>query len=189
MDHKVRCTWVDPTWDLIVQYHDKEWGVFTDDDQKLFEFIVLESFQTGLSWAIILKKRENFRKAFDNFDPKCIAKYQENKVKLLLSNLGIVRSRAKIEATISNAKSYLHIQEEFGSFANYILRFTNGQIINGRDNPNVLHELSVKISKDLRHRGFKFMGPTTTEAFLQAVGFVDNHDSCCYKAINAQHTN
>lgn len=189
MKHKVRCSWVDPNWDLIVHYHDNEWGVFTDDDQKLFEFIVLESFQAGLSWAIILKKRENFRKAFDNFDPRSIAKYEENKIKLLLTDRGIVRSRAKIEATIANAKSFLHVQKEFGSFANYILGFTDGQIIDGRENLNVLRELSVKISADLRHRGFKFMGPTTTEAFLQAVGVVDNHDDCCYKAINAQYKN
>lgn len=177
-----RCLWVDPNFDLQREYHDNEWGVAVFDDQLLFEMLVLESFQAGLSWAIILKKREAFRTAFDGFDAVKISNYGEEKVEELLKNEKIVRSRAKINATISNAKIFLDIKKEFGSFSNYLWGFTDHKVIkNVDDNIPTKTELSDKISKDMKKRGIKFMGSVTVYSYLQAIGIVNNHETWCYK--------
>ncbi len=177
-----RCLWVDPNFDLQREYHDNEWGVAVFDDQLLFEMLVLESFQAGLSWAIILKKREAFRTAFDGFDAVKISNYGEEKVEELLKNEKIVRSKAKINATISNAKIFLDIKKEFGSFSNYLWGFTDHKVIkNVDDNIPTKTELSDKISKDMKKRGIKFMGSVTVYSYLQAIGIVNNHETWCYK--------
>ena len=156
-----RCSW--PTDDhLMIEYHDKEWGVPVHDDRKWFEFIVLDAFQAGLSWRTVLHKRENFRKAFDNFNPDIIAGYEEPKIQKLLQDKGIIRNKLKIRSTITNAEAFLKVQEEFGSFSKYIWRFTEGQTVDNHcktmgDIP-VTTELSDLISKDLIKRGFKFVG-------------------------------
>ncbi|KPU27188.1 DNA-3-methyladenine glycosylase [Caloranaerobacter sp. TR13] len=181
---KKRCGWVtnDP---IYVRYHDEEWGVPIHDDGKLFEFLVLETFQAGLSWITILKKRENFRKAFDNFDPVKISNYDENKIEELMKNKGIIRNRKKIEAVINNAKAFLKIQKEFGSFDKYLWQFVgNKPIVNSwTDEPLIPSktELSEKISKDLKKRGFKFFGPTICYAHMQAVGMVNDHITNCFR--------
>jgi DNA-3-methyladenine glycosylase I len=181
-----RCAWVssDP---LYIDYHDKEWGVPVYDDETLFEFLTLETFQAGLSWITILKKRENFRRAFDNFDYKKIADYTQDKVDTLLQDAGIVRNKLKINATITNAKAFMDIQKEFGSFSTYIWGFTGGKPIQNafkalRDVP-AKTELSDKISKDLKKRAFKFVGSTVIYAHMQATGMVNDHsvDCFCYK--------
>jgi len=179
-----RCQWAgtDPLYNL---YHDKEWGVPVHDDRKLFEMLNLEGAQAGLSWITILRKRENYRKAFDNFDPKKIVKYDSKKVKQLLANEGIVRNRLKIAAVISNAKSFLEVQKEFGSFDKYIWQFVNGKpIINKRksikDIPATTPE-SDAMSKDLKKRGFKFVGSTICYAFMQACGLVNDHEVKCFR--------
>ncbi|MES2479717.1 MAG: DNA-3-methyladenine glycosylase I [Bacteroidota bacterium] len=179
---KQGCTW--PADDeLMIAYHDNEWGVPLHDDQKLFEFLVLEGFQAGLSWRTILHKRENFRKAFDNFDAKKIAKYSDAKVEKLMQDTGIVRNRLKILATIKNAQCYLEVQKEFGSFDKYIWQFTNGKPIqnkweNQRDLPAKTAE-SDAMSKDLLKRGFKFVGSTICYAHMQATGMVNDHVLGC----------
>ncbi|MGG7033959.1 MAG: DNA-3-methyladenine glycosylase I [Flavobacterium sp.] len=179
-----RCDWCLSS-DLYKQYHDEEWGVPVYDDSKLFEFLILETFQAGLSWITILKKRENFRKAFNNFDYNKIAKYNEDKIQELLQNEGIIRYRLKIESAIKNAVAFMKIQEEFGSFSNYIWKFTDGKpIVN---HPKTLKEiqattpLSDTISKDLKKRGFKFVGSTTIYAHMQATGMVNDHLDDCWK--------
>ena len=186
---KIRCEWcgTDP---LYVAYHDKEWGVPVYDDAKLFEFLMLETFQAGLSWITVLKKRENFRKAFDNFDYKKIALYNYNKYESLLQDVGIIRNKLKIKATISNAKAFIAIQKEFGSFSQYIWKFTKGKpIINKhkvlQDIPATTN-LSDKVSKDLKKRGFKFVGSTVIYAHMQATGMVNDHIQSCfrYKALS-----
>jgi len=178
-----RCNW--PGEDkLMIEYHDKEWGVPTKDERKIFEFIVLESAQAGLSWRTVLHKRENYRKAFSNFDPKKISKYNEKKVEELLKNTGIIRNRLKINATINNAKRFLEIQKKFGSFFNYLRTFTKKPIINNikiLSNIPAKTELSDRISIDLKKRGFKFMGSTIVYAHLQAVGIVDDHLNDCFR--------
>lgn len=178
-----RCDWV-TTDDLYIKYHDEEWGKPVYDDAVLFEFLVLESFQAGLSWITILRKRENFRKAFDQFDYKLIAKYSSNKVAELLKNDGIIRHRGKIEATINNAKLFMDIQEEFGSFSKYIWGFVNHQsIINNFTSIKQVPAttaISDVLAKDLKKRGFKFMGSTTVYAFMQAVGMVNDHIENCF---------
>ncbi len=181
---KIRCAWCgnDP---LYVEYHDTEWGVPVYNDDKLFEFLILETFQAGLSWITILRKRENFRKAFDKFDYKKIANYGEKKYNNLLQDAGIIRNKLKIKATISNAQAFMEIQKEFGSFSNYIWDFTNGKPI--RNNHKSLTEvpattgLSDTISKDLKKRGFKFVGPTVIYAHLQATGMVNDHVQDCFR--------
>jgi len=181
---KNRCSWCgnDP---LYVKYHDEEWGVPVYDDAKLFEFLILETFQAGLSWITVLKKRENFRVAFDNFDYKKISKYNEVKFEELLQNAGIIRNRLKIKATISNANLFMKIQEEFGSFSKYIWDFTNGKPI--KNKAITLNEvpattlLSDKISKDLKKRGFKFVGSTVIYAHMQATGMVNDHVVDCFR--------
>ena len=181
---KKRCFWVsdDP---LYIEYHDNEWGVPVYDDDKLFEFLILETFQAGLSWITILKKRENFRKVFDNFDYKKIAKYSEGKYEELLKDAGIIRNKLKIKATITNAQLFMKVQEEFGSFSKYIWDFTNGKpIINKfekREEVPATTELSDAISKDLKKRGFKFVGSTVIYAHMQATGMVNDHTTDCFR--------
>lgn len=179
-----RCEWAgnDP---LYCEYHDKEWGVPVYDDDKIFEFLILETFQAGLSWITILRKRENFRKAFDNFDYKKIARYNDKKVALLLEDAGIIRNRLKIEATITNAREFIKVQEAFGSFSKYIWEFVGGKpLINNfkslREIPPKT-ELSDRISKDLKKRGFKFVGSTVIYAHMQATGMVNDHLVHCHR--------
>lgn len=181
---KKRCFWVsnDP---LYIEYHDNEWGVPVYDDDKLFEFLILETFQAGLSWITVLKKRENFRKAFDNFDYKKIAKYSEDKYEELLQDAGIIRNKLKIKATTTNAQAFMKVQEEFGTFSKYIWAFTNGQpIVNKfekREEVPATTELSDAISKDLKKRGFKFVGSTVIYAHMQATGMVNDHTTDCFR--------
>ncbi len=179
-----RCSWgnSDP---LYVVYHDREWGIPVHDDRKLFEMLILEGAQAGLNWITILKKRENYRKAFDNFDAKKIACYDKQKVKKLLANEGIIRNRLKIEATVQNAKLFLDVQKEFGSFDNYIWQFVDGNPIINRWKS--LKEIPPKtpesdaMSKDLKKRGFKFVGSTICYAFMQACGMVNDHVTSCFR--------
>jgi DNA-3-methyladenine glycosylase I len=179
-----RCEWVwyDP---LLIEYHDKEWGVPVHDDRLLFEFLVLDAFQAGLSWSIILKKRENFRRAFRDFDPFKIAKFDESKVDRLLQDSGIIRNKLKIESTISNAKSFLEVRKEFGSFDKYIWQFVNYRTIQNRwksikDLPANTGESDL-MSKDLKKWGFRFVGSTICYAFMQAAGMVNDHVVSCFR--------
>ncbi len=178
-----RCGWCLSS-DLYKKYHDQEWGVPVYDDQKLFEFLVLETFQAGLSWITILNKRENFRIAFDGFNYKKIANYHEEKIQELLSNAGIIRNQLKIRAAISNAIAFMKVQEEFGSFSTYIWNFTNGKPI--ANNRKTLKDipattpLSDEISKNLKKRGFKFVGSTVVYAQMQATGMVNDHVEDCW---------
>lgn len=180
---KQRCGWAKKPLDI--EYHDKEWGVPFHDDKKLFEFIVLETFQAGLSWSTILAKRENFRKAFDNFDYQKIVNYKQDKIDELLKNAGIIRNKLKIHASISNAKSFIKVQKEFGTFDNYIWSFTGG--ITKINSWNEMSEVpatsneSDVMSKDLKKRGFKFVGSTICYAFMQAAGMVNDHLVSCYR--------
>ncbi|HRK31137.1 MAG TPA: DNA-3-methyladenine glycosylase I [Tepidisphaeraceae bacterium] len=178
----IRCPWAKS--DLYCEYHDHEWGVPSHDDRHLFEMLTLEGAQAGLSWETILKKRENYRKAFKQFDPKKVAKFGPADVKRLMADAGIVRNRLKIESTINNAGAFLRVQKEFGSFDNYIWGFVDGrQIVNKlktiKDAPAET-ELSRAISKDLKQRGFRFVGPTVIYAFMQAVGMVNDHLVACF---------
>lgn len=173
-----RCDWVSDDEDYI-RYHDEEWGVPTHNDEELFEMLVLESFQAGLSWITILKKRDNFRKAFDEYDYKKISQYGMGKVNELLSNKGIIRNKGKINATINNAKIFIEIQKEFKSFDEYIWGFTNGEIINSEFKTE--SELSKTISKDLKKRGMKFVGPTIIYSYLESVGIINNHQKDCFR--------
>jgi DNA-3-methyladenine glycosylase I len=181
---KTRCGWSgsDP---LYVDYHDNEWGVPVHNDRLLFEFLILEGAQAGLSWITVLKKRDNYRKAFDNFEPEKVARYNTPKVEKLLLNEGIIRNRLKIESAITNAKAFLKTQKEFGSFDKYIWQFVNYKpIINSW---NSLKEIPAKtkesdlMSKDLKKRGFKFIGSTICYAFMQAVGMVNDHTTGCFR--------
>ena len=177
-----RCRWADPASELYIAYHDQEWGVPEHDDQKLFEMLILEGFQAGLSWITILKKREAFRKAFDGFDPAVIAGYGPDKLAELMTNSGIVRNRRKIEATVTNASTFFEIQKEFGSFDRYLWGFTQGQVILNTDNQvRASSELSDRISKDLKRRGMKFVGTVIIYSFLQAVGVVNDHETDCWR--------
>lgn len=181
---KYRCEWAgnDP---LYNNYHDKEWGLPVYDDETLFEFLILEGFQAGLSWLTILRKRENFRKAFDNFDYKKIARYNEDKVQELLQDAGIIRNQLKIRATISNAQAFMKVQDEFGSFSKYIWGFVDGKPIQNKFKElkqlPARTELSDKISKDLKKRGFKFVGSTIVYAHIQATGMVNDHVVDCFR--------
>lgn len=176
-----RCFWVDEKSEIYVKYHDEEWGVPKYDDRYLFEFLVLESFQAGLSWITVLKKREAFKKAFDNFDVNKVAKYDEKKVSELLENEEIIRSRGKINAAINNAKIFIDIQKEYGSFSKYIWGFTDNKIIKrtSKELP-VSTQLSDKISKDLKKRGMKYVGTVIIYSYLQAIGVVNDHDKDCF---------
>lgn len=177
-----RCRWVDLSSDIYIKYHDEEWGVAVYDDRKLFELLVLESFQAGLSWLCVLKKREAFRVALDNFDPIKISLYNEDKISVLLQNEKIIRSRRKIDAIINNAKIFLDIQREWGSFSNYIWHFTDNKIIkNMDDNLKVTSTLSDEVSNDLKKRGMKYTGSVIIYSYLQAIGVIDDHELVCFR--------
>ncbi len=177
-----RCSWVDEKSEIYKKYHDEEWGTPKHNDRDLFELLVLESFQAGLSWLTVLKKRENFKKAFDNFDVKKVANYDDTKVSQLLKNEKIIRSKNKILSAISNAKIFIQIQKEFGSFSNYIWGFTNNKVIkNDFDILPVSTELSDTISKDLKKRGMKYVGTVIIYSYLQAIGVVDDHEKGCFR--------
>jgi len=176
-----RCDWARTAQSIV--YHDQEWGVPLHDDQKLFEFLILEGAQAGLSWETILQKRDNYRRAFDSFDPAKVARYNAGKVAKLLGNPGIVRNRLKVAAAIQNAKAFLAVQKEFGSFDNYVWRFVGGKRIKRKRGQAVLTHTpeSDAMSKDLLARGFKFVGPTICYAFMQAVGMVNDHNPSCFR--------
>lgn len=183
---KIRCRWAQNN-ELMTKYHDEEWGVALHDDRKLFELLILEGAQAGLSWQTVLNKRENYRAAFDNFDVKKISRYDEKDVARLMANPGIIRNRLKILATIQNAKSFLQIQKEFGSFDKYIWQFSGHKTIHHKiksisEIPSKTKE-SDAMSKDLLKRGFKFVGSTICYAFMQAAGMVDDHEVACFKAV------
>jgi DNA-3-methyladenine glycosylase I len=182
-DGKPRCGW--PKSELALRYHDEEWGVPLRDDQKIFEFLVLDAAQAGLSWEIILRKREGYRAAFDGFDARQVARYDGRRIQRLLADPGIIRNRLKIESAIANARAFLGVQEEFGSFAGYIWQFTDG-------GPRVNHRRSLRevpartresdaMSKALRERGFRFVGSTICYAFMQAAGMVNDHTVNCFR--------
>ncbi|GGI92450.1 DNA-3-methyladenine glycosylase I [Legionella impletisoli] len=179
-----RCAWVndDP---LYISYHDTEWGVPVFDDRVLFELLILEGMQAGLSWLTVLKKRENFRQSFDNFNAKLIAQYDQSKIESLLNNTGIIRNHLKINATIQNAKAFLEIQKKYGSFSDYVWQFVDGKpILNNWENiVNVPAKtiISDTMSNDLKKQGFKFVGSTICYAFMQAVGMVNDHTLNCFR--------
>lgn len=179
-----RCPWCGKDL-LYTQYHDEEWGVPVRDDQKMFEFLILETFQAGLSWLTILRKRENFRNAFAGFDFEKVSKFDEEKVSILMQDAGIIRNQMKIRAAISNAQAYIEVRKEFGSFCTYLWSFTKGKtVINKWKNIAEIPAstpLSDKISKDLKKRGFKFVGSTVVYAHLQATGIVNDHLVDCFK--------
>jgi DNA-3-methyladenine glycosylase I len=181
---KQRCGWCQGD-ELYEAYHDEEWGVPVKDDDTLFEFLTLETFQAGLSWITILRKRENFRRALDGFDHKKIAGYDEAKIASLLEDEGIVRNKLKVRATVSNARAFMEVQNEFGSFSDYIWGFVDGKSVknsfrNYKDAP-ANTELSDTISKDLKRRGFKFVGSTVVYAHMQATGMVNDHEVSCFR--------
>lgn len=184
MEEKVRCSWCegDP---LYQEYHDLEWGVPLKDDAGIFEFLTLETFQAGLSWITILRKRENFRKAFDNFDYRKIAKYSEAKQEALMQDSGIIRNGAKIRAAVTNAQAYIEVQEEFGTFSEYIWNFVGGSPVQNEwqssDQVPATTPISEALSKDLKKRGFKFVGPTVVYAHMQATGMVNDHVTRCFR--------
>lgn len=177
--NKNRCNWATDVEEIYIKYHDEEWGVPTHDDRELFEFLVLESFQAGLSWITILKKRDNFKKAFDNFDVVKVANYDKNKINELRENTGIIRHKGKITSAINNAQIFIEIQKEFGSFDDYIWGFTDGKVIKAEYLTE--SELSKTISKDLKKHGMKFVGPTIIYSYLEAIGIIDNHQENCFK--------
>jgi len=185
IDRLIRCSWA--SGDLMIRYHDEEWGVPVHDDRSLFEFLILEGAQAGLSWSTILNKRDNYRRAFDKFDPQRIAQYDKRKIKQLLADPGIVRNKLKISAAIENARAFLRIQQEFGSFDRYIWQFVGGKPLVNRWKSKVPAKTaeSDAMSKDLKRRGFRFVGSTICYAFMQAVGMVNDHATNCfrYKAV------
>ncbi len=187
-----RCEWANSNA-LLKKYHDKEWGTPEHNDQMLFEFLVLEGMQAGLSWNTILQKRGNFRKAFDNFDYNKISFYDEQKIEKLLENKGIIRNRLKIQSIITNAKAFIKIQKEFGSFDKYIWNFVNQKTINNAwkslDELPSHTILSEKISKDLKKHGFKYVGSTIVYAFMQAVGLVNDHTIYCFRFKEIKNSN
>ena len=179
-----RCSWVNENNDLYVKYHDEEWGVPVYDDDKLFELLVLESFQAGLSWECVLNKREAFRKALDNFNPIKISNYSEEKISTLLNNKDIIRSMRKIEAIINNAKIFLDIKKEWGNFSSYIWHFTNNKVVKNKSNVIVTKSpLSDEISLDLKKRGMKYTGSIIIYSYLQAIGIIDDHEKNCFKGV------
>ncbi|MFO7526285.1 MAG: DNA-3-methyladenine glycosylase I [Ignavibacteriaceae bacterium] len=191
MKEKTRCPW--PSDDkLMIKYHDKEWGVPLHDDKKLFEFLILEGFQAGLSWRTVLYKRENFRKAFDNFDFNKVAKYDKRKINSLLKDEGIIRNKLKVEGAVKNAKAFLQIRKEFGTFDKYIWGFIKGKPIQNKFKSlkelPARTELSDLISKDMKKRGFTFVGSTIIYAHMQATGMVNDHLLSCfrYKDVNSR---
>lgn len=186
---KTRCGWVGKE-DIYVKYHDEEWGVPVRDDARQFEFLILETFQAGLSWITVLRKRENFREAFDDFDYKKIALYNEEKIQSLLENEGIIRNQLKVRATVTNAQAFMEIQKEFGSFTDYIWRFVDGKPINEKRKSikevPATNEISDRLSKDLKKRGFKFVGSTVVYAHLQATGLINDHTTDCFRHIEVK---
>lgn len=186
MQEPNRCGWCLSS-DLYKKYHDEEWGVPVYDDQKLFEFLILETFQAGLSWITILKKRENFRSAFNDFDYLKVAQYSEDKIQELMQDAGIIRNQLKIRAAVSNAVAFMKVQEEFGSFSKYIWNFTDGKPIDNKRQSlkevPATSPLSDEISKDLKKRGFKFVGSTVVYAHMQATGMVNDHVEDCWTRI------
>lgn len=185
MENKCRCPWVDQGKPDYVDYHDLEWGVPIHEDRRLFEFLVLESAQAGLSWYTVLRKRENYRVAFDDFNPAAVALYDEQKIEALLQNPGIIRNRLKVLAVINNAQRFLEIQQEFGSFDAYVWRFVDGQPlvneINALEDYPTTSPQSEALSKDLRDRGFKFLGSKICYAHMQATGMVNDHVISCFR--------
>jgi len=181
---KHKCGWCKGD-ELYEKYHDLEWGVPVKDDKTLFEFLILETFQAGLSWITVLRKRENFRKAFDNFDYKKISKYKQDKIDRLLTDSGIIRNKLKVKATVTNAIAFIKVQEEFGSFSAYIWNFVDGKPIKNSfqnyKNAPANTPLSDTISKDLKKRGFKFVGSTVVYAHMQATGMVNDHEVNCFR--------
>ncbi|WP_442787933.1 DNA-3-methyladenine glycosylase I [Flavobacterium suncheonense] len=183
METKTRCAWCEKD-DLYRNYHDTEWGIPVYDDQKIFEFLTLETFQAGLSWYTVLAKRENFRKAFDSFDYQKVANYSEEKIELLKQDAGIIRNGLKIKAAVTNANAFMQVQQEFGTFSDYIWGFVGGKPIDNccqtlKDIP-ATSEISDKLSKDLKKRGFKFVGSTVVYAHMQATGMVNDHVADCW---------
>jgi DNA-3-methyladenine glycosylase I len=176
-----RCRWAGS--DLSIAYHDREWGVPAHDDRTLFEFLILEGAQAGLSWEIILRKRENYRAAFDDFDPQRVAKYEQRKLAKLLGDEGIIRNRLKIDAAVRNARAFLEIQKEFGSFDTYVWRFVKGRTIKRKRGAplQTTTAQSDALSEDLKRRGFKFVGSTICYSFMQAVGLVNDHEVGCFR--------
>lgn len=190
MSIKIRCAWVNLNNPEYVAYHDKEWGKPVHDDRHLFEMLILEGAQAGLSWEIVLKKRDNYRRLFANFDPIKVSKFTQAKIEKLLLNPGIVRNRLKVESTISNAKAFLKVQKEFGSFSKYLWQFVDNKPIDNcfaslKEYPTK-SLVSDKISKDLKKRGFRFVGSTIIYAYMQAIGMVNDHTMNCYKRIAKQ---
>lgn len=185
MKEKVRCDWVKAGNTLSEIYHDTEWGVPVHDDNKLFEFLILEGAQAGLTWDSILKRRSGYANAFANFDPKVVAHYSDEQAATMLLDPGIIRNRLKIASAIKNAQNFLKIQEEFGSFDAYVWRFVDGKPIQNRWNSYkeipVQTKESVALSKDLIKRGFNFVGPVVMYAYMQAVGLVNDHTVCCFR--------
>jgi DNA-3-methyladenine glycosylase I len=176
-----RCFWARTP--LSIAYHDEEWGVPLHDDDRLFEFLILEGAQAGLSWETILRKRDNYRAAFDRFNPAKVAKYDERKIAKLLNNDGIIRNRLKINSAVTNAIAFLEVQNEFGSFDEYVWRFVNGKPLKRKPGDPIAArtEISDALSKDLIKRGFKFVGSTIMYSFMQAVGMVNDHDATCFR--------
>ena len=184
MEKLNRCGWCEGD-ELYEAYHDNEWGVPVYDDDTIFEFLILETFQAGLSWITVLRKRENFREAFDNFDYKKIANYSEEKIQELLQNPGIIRNNLKIRATVTNAKAFMEVQKEFSSFSKYIWDFVDGDPIQNEledyKNAPATTAISDKLSKDLKKKGFKFVGSTVLYAHMQAIGMVNDHEISCFR--------
>lgn len=187
-----RCAWVNLADPLYVAYHDTEWGVPLHDDNALFERICLEGAQAGLSWITILRKRENYRAAFENFDPAKVALYDDDKIDALLQNAGIIRNHQKIVAAINNAQQFLHLKAEFETFDRYLWNFVSGQTVQNqwqtRADVPAETEVSRQLSKDLRRRGFKFVGPTICYAMMQAIGMVNDHTVDCFRHTELRHT-
>jgi DNA-3-methyladenine glycosylase I len=181
MKNPRRCFWARTP--LSIAYHDKEWGVPVHDDTRLFEFLILEGAQAGLSWETILRKRDNYRAAFDRFDPAKVAKYDERKIASLLNDEGIIRNRLKINSAVTNARAFLEVKKEFGSFDAYVWRFVDGKPLRRKRGQAIVATtpISDELSKDLLKRGFKFVGSTICYSFMQAVGMVNDHDSSCFR--------
>lgn len=178
MQKRIRCSWANPKNPLYIRYHDEEWGVPVHDDHKLFEMLILESFQAGLSWECILNKREAFRQAFDGFDLETVCGYGEKKLEKLMQEPGIVRNKLKIRATVNNARIFQAIQQEWGSFDHYLWHWTEGKVV--YETGKVSSELSDAVSKDLKRRGMKFVGTVIVYSYLQAVGVINSHEETCF---------
>lgn len=185
MDDKTRCKWVEGQFDEYIKYHDEEWGVPVHDDRTHFEFLILEGAQAGLSWSTILKRREGYREAFENFDPEKVARFDEIRIQKLLQFEGIIRNKLKVRSAVTNAQHFIEIQEEFGSFDNYIWQFVGGEPIVGHwkreDKIPATTKESDALSKDLKKRGFKFVGSTIMYAYMQACGLVNDHTTDCFR--------